>query len=98
MGYRIEYDLKTGQYEVSKDNPWQVPALTIVCFGIFLLLSSWFWPEGIDFIRDLVIPGEDAVTIQAFQNMTQQLHNGISFRDALSAFCLEVMRGEASLH
>lgn len=97
MGYRIEYDRGTGSYEVTKDTPWRFGVLTVISFGLFLLLSSWFWPEGIEFIRDLMIPGDDAVTIQAFQNLTQELRGGTDVRDAVTAFCHEVIRGEVGI-
>lgn len=98
MGYRIEYDIGTGSYEVRKSISGRLGLLTSICFGLFLLLSSWFWPEGIAFIRDLVIPGDDAVTIQAFQNLTQELGGGAGIREAVAAFCNEVIRGNAGLH
>lgn len=97
MGYRIEYDKGTKSYEVRKDNPWRLAVLTVICFGLFLMLSSWFWPEGISFIRNIVIPGDDAVTVQALENLTLELRAGASMKDAVFTFCQEVIRGESGL-
>lgn len=97
MGYRIEYDQGTERYEVMQDNPWRVWILTAICFGIFMMLSNWFWPEGSAFIRDILIPGDDAVTVQAFTNMTEELRSGTAVKEAVTAFCNEVLIGEPAL-
>ena len=46
MGYRIVYDGSSGKYEVKKENPLGLAAMTLLCFGVFLLLTGLFWPEG----------------------------------------------------
>ncbi len=97
MGYRIEYDSGTHRYEVTQDKPWRPWVLTVGCFGLFMLLSSWFWPEGYSFLRSLLIPGEDAFTVQAFANLSDQLEAGMGFRDAVTAFCREIIVGEAAV-
>lgn len=44
--------------------------------------------------RSFLIPGEDAVTVQAFQNMTDDLRSGATLGDAVEAFCRFVIHGQ----
>jgi len=97
MGYRIEYDRGTQSFEIEKDSSLRFPVLVFACFCIFLLLCSWFWPEGISFIRDVIIPGDDAVTVQALENLTAELRAGTAWREAVTAFCHEVLRVETGI-
>ena len=92
MGYRIDYDRDTGHYEVLREYKWRLPILTFLCFGLFLFLISWFWPEGMAVLRDLAIPGDNAVTVQALQNMVERLRQGSTIHQAVEAFCEEVIR------
>lgn len=97
MGYRIDYDKGTARYEVSRNRPWRRFVLTAVCFVLFLVLTGWFWPEGSDLIRDILIPGNDAVTVHAFAKFTEELREGTSIRDAVTVFCREVLIGEPAV-
>ena len=91
MSYRIDYDSRAGKYEVRKDLdlfPWILAAL-----GIFLMLTFCFWPEGAAELKEFLIPGKDAVTVQAFSAMTDDLRSGASILEALEAFCNSVIHG-----
>lgn len=93
MGYRIEYDGRIDKYEVTKDHSWRFPMLTFGAFILFAVLTYHFWPEGSAQLRALLIPGDDAVTVQAFHNMTDDLRSGASVTEALYAFCRYVIHG-----
>lgn len=94
MGYRIEYDRGNRVYEVRRERPCRFPLLLAACFGLFLLGSAYFWPEGAGMLRSALIPGEDAVTVQAFQTMTDDLRSGATITDAVEAFCRYVIHGK----
>ena len=94
MGYRIEYDRGSGKYEVSDVNPWRFPLMLAGAFGLFLIFAFHSWPEGGEVLRSVLIPGEDAVTVQAFQNMTDDLRSGAAISDAVEAFCRFVIHGK----
>lgn len=98
MGYRIDYDKGTSNFEIRKETPWRFPVLVTVCFGLFILLSSFLWPEGMEFIREIAIPGDNAVTVRAFEQLTNDLRSGASMTDAVTAFCREVIRNAQSMH
>ena len=61
----------------------------------FALLTLQFWPRGRDVLEEVILPGDAAVTKQAFSVMTEQLRRGEAVSDAVAAFCREVIDGAA---
>lgn len=92
MGYRIEYDSGKRQYEVRRVQPWRLPLMIAGAFGVFLLLTCLLWPEGMEALRELVIPGDNAVTLRALEGMAEDLKAGASVSDAVAAFCKEIIQ------
>ena len=93
MGYRIEYDSGAGKYEIRKNNPFLGPALFGCTVGLLLTLIFTFWEAGGDYIRDALIPGENQVTLEALETLSQRLRQGESFQDSVAAFCTEILHG-----
>lgn len=94
MGYIIEYDSFEKRYEVRRTYPFRFGLLLAAAVALFLFLSFQFWPKGSAFLRAALIPGEEAVTVQAFENLTQDLKAGAPMAEALEAFCVEVIHSE----
>ena len=94
MSYRIEYDGRTDRYEVAREGRSRLPFLVTATFCLFVLLTLAFWKEGTEQIKSLLIPGDDALTVQAFQNMANDLRSGAEIADAVYAFCRCVIRIE----
>lgn len=94
MGYRIEYDRGNRTYEVRREHSLALPLFLATCFCFFLLAAGSIWPEGAGMIRSMLIPGDDAVTVQAFQIMTDDLRSGATVSDAVEAFCRYVIHGK----
>lgn len=93
MSYRIEYDGRIGKYEVRKKSEWSIPFLITLAFAAIISLSYVLWPEGHAWLQSYLIPGEDAVTIQAFQNLTNDLRSGAAVSEAVYSFCRFVIHG-----
>lgn len=93
MGYRIEYDGRAGKYEIRSRSPWRFPLLLSCAVGLFLLATFPFWEEGAEYIREALVPGENEVTTAALKNLTARLRQGDSLRDAVTAFCQDVIHG-----
>ena len=91
MGYRIEYDGRAGKYEVKPEGKGLPKVL--LC-GVILIAALMLWPQGTKMLRSFLIPGEDAVTVQAFQNMTNDLRSGATVGEAVEAFCRYVIHGQ----
>lgn len=94
MGYRIEYNHGNGKYEISKEHPYRFPLILAGSLTIFLMFMLAFRPEETAALRSILIPREDAVTVQAIQNMTDDLRSGASVSDAVEAFCRFVIHGK----
>lgn len=88
MSYRIEYDGRAGKYEVKPEG--RRGAVLLAVLGAALALAVCFSPE----VRTWLIPGEDAVTVQAFHIMTDDLRSGATISDAVEAFCRFVIHGQ----
>lgn len=93
MGYRIEYDMGIGKFEVRENRKDKFPVLVAGAFVLFLLLTWSLWPEGAEVLRDILIPGDNAVTVQAMKDMSHNLKNGVALSDAVTAFCQDVIQG-----
>lgn len=92
MGYRIEYDGRAGKYEVHAER--KLFPVLLMCSAALILVAMFLWPQGVQALRSILIPGEDAVTLAAFQNLTADLRSGASVGDAVEAFCRFVIHGK----
>lgn len=93
MSYRIEYDSRVGKYEVCKERGRGGMPILLSGIGIIVVFSLLLWPEAGAAVRSYLIPGEDAVTVQAFHNMSDDLRSGADLKDALYTFCRHVIHG-----
>lgn len=95
MAYSIDYSTSGAEkVEIPPERRflWGWTAL----FSALLLVLLWnFWPEGREVIRNLLIPGDPEVTSQAAAGLIADLQNGSAPRDALTAFCREILQGGA---
>ena len=92
MVYRVEYTPAGIRRTARPPKNRRLPLLTAVFFLIFLLIVSCFWPRGMQALRQTLIPGDSAVTIAAWKEMTRELHAGQSVGSAVESFCREIFR------
>ena len=55
-----------------------------ICLSAVIALNS-------ESVQKFLIPGEDAVTKEAFHVFVEELRNGEDFRNAATAFCREII-------
>ena len=92
MGYRIVYGrVKKLRRMDSRIAPRA--ALTALCFLLFCILVSAFWPEGTEVLRNLLLPGDPVVTAAALEDLSGELRAGASVGEALKHFCLRILEG-----
>ncbi len=91
MSYRIEYDSKVNKYEVKPEKNYLMP---IMVFSAMILVLFFFQSDRADAVCSFLIPGEDAVTVQAFSAMTNDLRSGAELWDAVEVFCRAVIHGK----
>lgn len=90
MSYRVEYassGIKRKQIRQRRD---RTLLLTGVCFLIFLLIAGGFWPRGAQVLRNMLLPGDSAVTAAAWAELTRELHAGAPLGSAVENFCREI--------
>ena len=92
LSYQIEYPVTNSlekQYN-RKTERKRTRIAAVVIIGIVTLAVSVYM-LGVDTVRDFLIPGNDEVTISAFRQMHNNLSNGMSAADAVTAFCTEIL-------
>lgn len=90
MSYRVEYSSSGGKRTQIRQKNGRALLLTAVCFLIFLLIVSGFWPRGAQALRNMLLPGDSAVTAAAWAELTRELHAGASVGSAVEHFCREI--------
>ena len=90
MSYRIEY--QPMKWPGSRERgSLRRAALTGVFFLLYLLLVDAFWPQGRELLRELLIPGDPDVTMEAFGIFAHAIQSGSPFADAAEVFCRTIM-------
>lgn len=65
--------------------------LTTGFFFCFLWLVCCFWPDGRFLLKQLLIPGDPEVTLEAAEVFAQEVGSGFSLADAARNFCHVVL-------
>lgn len=83
MGYRITYE---------KQEKGKIPRKKIVLIMVGTIIAALLlWPAGRSCLRELILPGDAEVTAEAFQGLAEDLGEGESLGDAITAFCKEII-------
>ena len=91
MSYEIEYpgaNKSERNFKVSKKRKSIIITWVIVC--VVLLVSVY--SIGLDTIKEYIIPGDNDDTIAAFSKMKDNLSDGMPMKDAVEAFCTEIIQ------
>ena len=91
MSYQIEYPVTNRleqRYNVKSGKKPMIPVIVVICI---ILLAVSVYILGVDTIREFIIPGDDAVTVSAFHTMQDNLKEGMPVKDAVAAFCTEII-------
>lgn len=89
-GYRIEYE-GSDRYRDRRPRLQRVKVwLSLLLVGIALAVSLVF-PQGKEKLRAMLIPGNDAVTVGALEELSMSVRSGENAKEALAAFCHTVM-------
>lgn len=95
MGYRVDYQ-PVKKVRGAEKRTSKIPALTALFLVLFLLLVNGFWPRGAEVLKEVLIPGDPAVTVAALEDFATELKAGENLSGAWEAFCRRVI-GEAEL-
>ena len=92
MNYKIEYGcgvVKQKNHTVLKLKlkPLLISAIILCAAALFI------WPNGRILVRDLLLPGDEAVTAAALTGLVHDLKDGQSIEAAVEVFCREIIAG-----
>ena len=90
MGYRVIYG--EDPFVKPKIRKGRLAAMTAACLLAFSAGVRCIWPQGAESLKQMVLPKETATTA-AFVQMTADLWEGESVKDAVTAFCRSVVEG-----
>lgn len=91
MAYKIQYGVNnSGQFKRTTSKKSSSKRLIIVLLLLTLLLTALF-TDAHRMLIDILIPGDNAVTIRAVNIFAEEMKAGESFYDAIASFCSEVL-------
>ena len=90
MGYRITYENGTIRKKTVRKLRIHWKRWSVVTAGVALILA-FVLPGGRLAIRDLLLPGDEAVTAAALEGMIEDIQDGDSVGEALETFCREIL-------
>ena len=91
MSYQIQYDPQLSKkYPIKQKGSPQKTVLRVVV--ILLACSVLIGLIGRGEIPSFLIPGDAIVTRNALQTMSEQLREGESLGECITAFCVEIIR------
>ena len=86
MSYKIVYGSQMHRVPIKgKGSPMAVG------IAVFLILVLYLAAGAGERFRELLLPGDAAVTGAALQNMVENLKDGEDLSDAVTAFCKEIV-------
>lgn len=94
MGYRIDYKPVNKIRNLPQRHSRQL-ALTGMFFLLFLVLLARYAPDTVNLLREYLIPGENAVTVAAVEELCHNLGQGENFFSAMEVFCRHIGTGAA---
>lgn len=86
MAYRIEYGDAGSVKLPVKPVRRKKTAMVAVMIGV-LFLALMLIPQGRMMVRNAVLPGNEAVTAEALQDLAADLRAGEELSDAVTTFC-----------
>lgn len=92
MGYKIDYGAFGCKKTALRQKKKRFPVIWIL-LGFVLIFAFLNWNNFKQFVQDLLLPGDCEVTAIAIEAMVMDLKEGVSFSEALSVFCKEILSG-----
>lgn len=91
MSYQIKYHISKRLGDKYNETAVKKPIIPVIAIVCILLLLISVYIVGIDTVKAIIIPGNDTLTVSAFHQMQDNLKNGMSFNEAVTAFCTEII-------
>lgn len=92
MGYRIQYDPEQNKKYPSKVRAIKQKYLLLTAVMIAGFVLGVLGIKNSNALKRMLLPGDPQVTESAFNAMVTDIRAGESVGDAVTAFCLEIMK------
>lgn len=90
MGYKIQYG---GKQPVGDSTNAKKYRMIWLCFLLLTILGIIvFGIEQVPSVRDFLLPGDPEAIRLAGRDMIEQIQAGTSVGDAITSFCVEIVR------
>lgn len=93
MSYRIVYGPMPKRKPLGQGSMLRVQLMAVGFALLFVFLVRMFWPDGLQALQSVLIPGEAGITEAAFGEMVSNLREGQPMGEAVTAFCRQVIDG-----
>ena len=94
MGYRIDYSQSTTNFRRKDRYLMRMRIMISVCLLLFSVLVKCFWSDGCSKLQEYVKPEYLSETQIALETLFAHLQDGERFQDALTAFCVDILKSE----
>ena len=91
MGYSVHYSPQTEKKFPQKKIHRQRAGLGYQILIICILSLGFLRIVKPALLRELLIPGEASVTLEAAETMVSQIKEGVPLQETVEAFCQEIM-------
>lgn len=98
MAYRIVYGPEIPPRYCKKHTNSRLRFFTAICLLLFALLVKQFFPEGVEELQKLLLPGDPTIAQEALSSMMHQLQAGEAPVDAFTVFCKEILAHASPIH
>lgn len=90
VGYKIQYD---GKQPVGDSTNAEKHRVVWLCFLLLTILEiTVIGVEQVSGVRDFLLPGDPEAIRLAGRDMIEQIQAGTSVGDAITSFCVEIVR------
>lgn len=90
MGYRIAYE-NIGKFPQPQRKK-RTGIFTAVVVILFVLCAITIKTVGLQWVQEVLLPGDPDVTAAALENMVADLRSGEGIVEAVKTFCEDIMR------
>ena len=90
LGYLVVYGPHT-KGSMSDINRKRLQWLTVICFGLFVLLVRQIWPEESRILTSQLLPEPSRPAQIAFSELLGNLRQGSGMMESLAVFCREIL-------
>lgn len=91
MGYRIEYGSQDELRKPLKNKHRYSAIAAAVCILALVAGAMAIKHTGLTWVKEVLLPGDPAVTATALENMVDHIKDGDSIAEAVTAFCREIV-------